>query len=148
MVLQKAIRLALLTCILTLSGFSEADLNNQKNSIPTHADAAIIIAKHTGLFDHYIESDATLNECVVFLNKHGIYFGLLEVVNGKEFTLNDCARVMGQIELIFSGEAEYFVGKVKLPKNIDSWKEFCIMSGVNYKKGYSMFININSDCVY
>jgi hypothetical protein len=108
--------------------------------VPTHADAAIVFAKKSGLFDRYISPEATLTECVAFLNKTGIYFGLLEVVNGSEFTKKDCARVMGQVELVLSGEAEYVQGKVKLPKDIDSWEEFCIMNRVDYAHGYEMVV--------
>jgi len=65
-----------------------------------------------------------------------VYFGLLEVLSGKEFTLKDCARVMGQIRLVFSGEAEYVGGKVKLPKDIDSWETFCIMNEIRFVEAY------------
>lgn len=102
----------------------------------THADAAMILAKYSGLFDRYVDADASLNECVAFLNKTGVYFGLMEVVNECEFTMEDCARVMGQLNLVFSGEAEYLGGKVKLPKGIDSWQEFCIMNNIDYVHGY------------
>jgi hypothetical protein len=108
--------------------------------VPTHADAAIIFAKKSGLFDRYLSQEATLTECITFLNKTGIYFGLMEVVNGTEFKKSDCARVMGQMELVFSGEAEYVSGKVKLPKDIDSWEDFCIMNGVDYAQGYEMIV--------
>ena len=108
----------------------------EKRIVPTHADAAVIFAKHSGLFDRYVDSDANLNDCVSFLNKRGIYFGLMEVVNGAEFALDDCARVMGQIELVFAGEASFLAGKVLLPKGIDSWKDFCILEGVDYEQGY------------
>lgn len=104
--------------------------------IPKHADAAIIFAKYSGLFDRYVQDDATLDECVAFLNGAGVYFGLLEIVNGAEFTLQDCARVMGQMNLLFSGEAEREGGKVRLPKGIDSWVEFCILNDVKYIDGY------------
>jgi hypothetical protein len=132
----RELRTTIIFFTMVLMGFAYAGQEAEKMPVPTHADAAIIIAKHTGLFDRYVSTDATLNECVSFLNKHGIYFGLLEVVSGEEFTLNDCARVMGQVELVFSGEAEYVAGKVKLPKNIDSWMDFCTMSQVDYVEGY------------
>jgi hypothetical protein len=107
---------------------------------PSHSDAAIILAKHSGLFDKYLSRDATLSDCVSFLNEHGIYFGLMEVVNRTEFTAKDCARVMGQIELIFTGEAEFLIGKVILPKGIDSWEAFCTMEGVEYIQGYKAIV--------
>jgi len=102
----------------------------------THADAAVILARYSGLFDRYVAEDANISECVSFLNGIGVYFGLMEVVNGSEFKLNDCARAMGQIELVLNGEAEYIDGKVKLPKNIESWIEFCILSDIRYQEGY------------
>lgn len=102
----------------------------------THADAAVFFAKYSGLFDRYVPIAADLSECVSFLNQTGIYFGLMEVVNGKEFDIGDCARVMGQIELVMSGEADYLAGKVILPKGIASWEDFCIMNGIFYKEGY------------
>ena len=104
--------------------------------LPTHADAAVVLAKYSGLFDGYVSDEATLNDCVAFLNRSGIYFGLLEVINGTEFTVVDCARVMGQMNLLFSGEAECLAGKVKLPLGIDSWEEFCILNDVKYVQGY------------
>ena len=127
--------------LVTNAPFLSAEPNPEKEPIPTHADAAIILAKFSGLFDRYVSEDASLNECVTFLNKTGIYFGLLEIINGKEFTIHDCARVMGQIELVFAGEAEYLAGKVKLPKNVDSWEEFCTMSGVDYVEGYRAIVH-------
>lgn len=114
----------------------------RERRVPTHADAALVLAKYSGLFDRYVKSDATLTQCVAFLNTHGIYFGLMEVVNGTGFTSNDCARVMGQVELVMNGEAEFTVGKVKLPKGIDSWEDFCILNGVEYVQGYEAIIRI------
>lgn len=109
----------------------------RKNTpVPSHADAAVILAKYSGLFDRYVPKNASLNTCVSFLNEQGVYFGLMEVVNGSEFTVKDCARVMGQIELLFTGESRFLAGKVLLPKGIASWEEFCIMNGVDYVAGY------------
>jgi hypothetical protein len=110
--------------------------------VPTHADAAVILAKFSGLFDRYLAPDATLNDCVAFLNKTGIYFGLMEVVNGSEFSVRDCARAMGQIDLVLSGEAEYSGGKVKLPKGIDSWEDLCIMNSVKYIEAYQTMLEV------
>lgn len=123
-----------------------ADLSSGKEDaagrpVPSHADAAVILAKYSGLFDRYIQEDATLNDCVAFMNKTGIYFGLLEVVNGTEFTLRDCARVMGQINLLFSGEAHFEAGKIKLPADIDSWEDFCILYDVKYVEGYRRLVS-------
>jgi hypothetical protein len=134
-------RLLLFTAFLaTATPLPGAEGKSGKQRVPTHADAAVILAKFSGLFDRYVSEEATLTDCVAFLNKTGIYFGLMEVVNGKDFTVRDCARVMGQIELVFSGEAEYVAGKVKLPKDIDSWEDFCIMNGVKFVDGYRAIV--------
>lgn len=106
----------------------------------THADAAILFARHMSLFDGYVADDASLDECVQFLNKTGIYFGLLEVINGAEFAIEDCARVMGQIDLILSGEAEYTFGKVRLPDEIGSWEEYCVLNGLEYRIAYQSLV--------
>ena len=108
----------------------------------THADAAVILAKYSGYFDRYVEADAGLTECVAFLNRTGIYFGLLEIVNETEFTLKDCARSMGQIDLLLSGDAAFLHGKVKLPKGIATWEEYCIMHGVRYVEGHRAMLEV------
>jgi hypothetical protein len=117
-----------------------AENGGARPMILTYADAALILASSTGFFDRYVEKDACLNDCVAFLNEAGVRFGLMEVVNGKEFTQGDCARSMGQIELILSGEAEYVAGKVLLPKDVASWEDFCIMNGVDFIAGYKVMV--------
>ena len=121
------------------AGANEA--SSDRRSVPTHADAAFIFTKYSGLFDRYGMQDASLSDCVSFLNDHGVYFGLMEVVTGKEFTRRDCARVMGQITLVFTGDAEYLAGKVKLPKGVDSWETFCIMEDVRFVEAYEAIYN-------
>ncbi len=108
----------------------------------THADAAVMLAKYSGFFDRYVSEDADLNECVAFLNKTGIYFGLLEVVNGSEFTMDDCARAMGQIDLVLRGEARFSNGKVKLPEGLDSWREYCTMNEVKFMDAYRTMLGM------
>ena len=70
--------------VLVLAATSEAvkDEGEASTTLPilTHADAAVILAKYSGFFDRYIEADASLNDCVSFLNRAGIYFGLMEIV--------------------------------------------------------------------
>lgn len=112
----------------------------EEQAVPTFAEAVIILTKYSGMFDQYVKKDASLSECVSFLNRKGIYVGLMEVSNGTEFTLLDCARLMGQARLLHTGEAEFEMGKVKLPKGIDSWKDFCIMNNVQYVQGYEFIL--------
>ena len=102
----------------------------------THADAAVMLAKYSGFFDRYVATDAKLNECVAFLNKTGVYFGLLEVVNGTEFLEKDSAKALGQIDLVLTGKATFSGGKVILPKGFASWQEFCRMNQVEYVAVY------------
>jgi len=132
----------LLLVVFFLGGFAWGSDGRDRGSVLTHADAAIILTKYSGFFDRYVDEDADLNECVAFLNQTGIYFGLMEVVNESEFTVKNCARAMGQIDLVLSGDAVFSIGKVKLPKGIDSWDEFCIMNGVKYVEGYRAMLEI------
>lgn len=133
---------AFLLVIVLLVSFVQAEEDSGQTRVPTHADAAIILAKYSGFFDRYVNTDADLDECLAFLNKTGVYFGLLEVLNESEFTIQDCARAMGQINLVLSGEAEFSMGKVKLPKGIVSWVDFCIMNGVGYVEGHRAMLEI------
>ena len=141
--------LQLRACILSIVFFWAAlslsagpdGMASDRQVVPTHADAAFIITNYSGLFDHSGPQDATVSECVAFLNDHGVYFGLLEVVSGAEFTRKDCARVMGQIRLVFSGDADYIGCKVKLPKGVDSWETFCIMEGIKFVETYDAILN-------
>lgn len=120
---------------------SESETKAAESKI-THADAAVILAKYAGLFDRYVDESADLNECVAFLNKAGIYFGLLEVVNGTEFSVKNAARSFGQIDLVFSGEARFINGKVSLPKGVESWEEYCTMNRVDYIRSHQMMLEM------
>jgi hypothetical protein len=141
--------LQLRACILSIVVFGVTlslsagpdEMASDTQVVPTHADAAFIITKYSGLFDRYGMQDASIKECVSFLNDHGVYFGLLEVVSGTEFTRKDCARVMGQIRLVFSGDAEYMGGKVKLQKDVDSWESFCIMGDIKFVEAYEVIVD-------
>jgi hypothetical protein len=132
----------LISAMLCVGAAALADQQQEQTPRLTHADAAVILAKYSGYFDRYVAKEADQDECVRFLNKSGIYFSFLEVLNGSEFTEEDCARAMGQIDLLLSGHAEFSMGKVKLPKGIDSWKEFCTMHGVDYVEGYRVMLKI------
>jgi hypothetical protein len=132
---------AALSGLLLASYAANAGQTASETPVPSHADAAVVFAKYSGLFERYVPDTASLNECVSFLNETGIYFGLLEVVNGSDFTPADCARVMGQLSLLFSGEAEYVGGKIKLPAGIDSWMDFCILNDVKYVEGYGNLVS-------
>jgi len=46
---------------------------------PTFGDLAVLLAK--GYFGSYIKPEASLEQCVVFLNKRGIYFSLFDLID-------------------------------------------------------------------
>ena len=113
-----------------------AEKGGSKHVVVTHTDAAMVFARHSGQFNKYVKPDATLSECVTFLNEIGVYFSLKDVLRKQEFTQKDCARVMGQISLVFSGDAEFDFGKVILPKEADSWEDYCLLYDIKYKDIY------------
>lgn len=137
---MKKMYLTVLVLILFSGGADAQEQRAPSGPVPTFADAAVVLAKFSGLFDAYVEKDASLSECVRFFNLHGVDFNLMQVVNGSEFTILDCARVMGQIELLMSGEATYSMGKVILPKGLDSWSEFCTLNDVKFVQGYEHIV--------
>jgi hypothetical protein len=132
----------LLALVLAVTSEAVKDKGEAATTQPvlTHADAAVVLAKYSGFFDRYVEADASLNDCVAFLNGVGIYFGLMEVVNKSEFTEKDFARVMGQIKLVLRGEAEYDGGKVKLPNEFATWEEFCTINDINFAANYQAML--------
>lgn len=127
---------------LMVGGVLGNDDAKEKMPTLTYADAAVILAKYSNFFDCYVDESASLNECVLFLNKTGIYFGLMEVVNGTEFTTKDAARALGQIDLVLSGEAEFSSGKIRLPKGVDSWESYCVLNRVEYVVAYRTMLEI------
>jgi len=135
-------KIFLLLFVFFLLGHSRGFGDKKAMPVLTHADAAVMLAKYSGFFDRYVSEDADLNECVAFLNKTGIYFGLLEVVNGDEFTLDDCAMAMGQIELVLRGEAVFSSGKVSLPHGLDSWREYCTINEVKFVEAYQTMLGM------
>ena len=135
-------RVFFLVAIIFFLGIQSGSGSEEPTPVLTHADAAVLLAKYSGFFDYHVAEDADLNECVAFMNKIGVYFGLMEVVNGSEFSKKDCAKAMGQIELILNGEAEYSAGKVKLPKGLESWADYCTMNGVEYVEAYRTMLEM------
>lgn len=129
-----------LSMVIAFGGLKEKQGGAKLLPVLTHADASVILAKYAGFFDRYVAPDASVNDCVAFLNREGVYFGLMEVVNGSEFTQSDFARSMGQITLVLAGDAEYEGGKVKLPNGIASWKDFCTMNGVGFAQDFQAML--------
>ena len=105
--------------------------------VPDFAMAARVFA-HMDVFEDYVDKDFRTTQCVNFLNGVGVYFSRTSVKERAEFTEMDCARVMGQIDLVFKGEAELGGEGVKLPESIDSWSQYCIMNDVKFSKVYGI----------
>jgi len=131
-------RFASIFCLLTmLAAAARGGKETAADSAaPTCADAAVIVAKYMGFFDRYLGSGATLSECVAFLNAHGVRFEVEDVVTGKTFSSEDCARVLGQVALLLGGNARLSGRSIELEKGFDSWSEFCTMRGIDYKGVY------------
>ena len=103
--------------------------------------AVSVFTKNSGLFDGYVAKDSDADECAAFLNRVGIYVGRSEMVDNSEFFPRDCARMMGQMTLLFLGEAKFEFGKVCLPENYDSWEQYCKMNRVQYRETYQKILS-------
>lgn len=99
---------------------------------PTFGDLAVLLAK--GYFGDYVPADASLAQCVVFLNRQGICFSLFDLIDsGKAVKKEDLARVMGQSVLLFSGEAEVVNGCIKKPLDVETWVDYCLLNDVPFQ---------------
>ena len=97
---------------------------------PTFADMAVLLAK--GQFKEHVSADASLEECVAFLNEQGICFSLFDLIDAsKQVTKEDFARVLGQSKLLFLGEAELVNGCIKKPNEAGSWVDYCLLNDIN-----------------
>lgn len=97
---------------------------------PAFGDLAVLLAK--GYFGSYVEQDASLEQCVAFLNSKGICFSLFDLMDAdKAVTKEDCARVVGQSMLLFSGEAEIVKGCIKKPLEAETWVDYCLMNDID-----------------
>jgi hypothetical protein len=106
---------------------------------PTYADLAVLTAK--GYFKDHVPSDASVGRCVAFLNDLGIRFSLFDVMDpAASVTEEDFARVLGQMTLLFQGEADVVKGVVRLPDEADSWIDFCLLNDIKCR---DFWINFN-----
>ena len=97
---------------------------------PTFADLAVLLAK--GQFKEHVTQDASLEECVAFLNRWGICFSLFDLMDReRQVTKEEFARALGQSRLRFLGEAEMKNGCVKRPDEATSWVDYCMLNDVN-----------------
>ena len=126
------IMILMVVCLLgTVESFAESKYRL------THGDAAQILCRYSGLLDRHVADDASLGTCVQLLNDIGITFELMAIIDQQPFKQSDCARVMGQLEILFSGEAGLSKNEIVLPSGYSSWEEYCVMNDVDYKKAHS-----------
>jgi hypothetical protein len=97
---------------------------------PAFGDLAVLLAK--GYFGNYVRQDASLEQCVAFLSSQGIAFSLFDIMDeNKKVTKEDCARVVGQSALLFSGEADAVNGMIKKPLEAETWVDYCLMNDID-----------------
>ncbi|MBC8207321.1 MAG: hypothetical protein ISR85_02875 [Kiritimatiellales bacterium] len=121
-----------LTAVFLISGVSA-------RAEPTFADMAVLLAK--GQFKEHVPADASLKECVSFLNKHGICFSLFDLIDSsKQVTKEDFARVLGQSRLLFLGEAELANGCIQRPNEVGSWVDYCLLNDVDSDNLWNGFL--------
>jgi hypothetical protein len=106
-------------CVFSLASLAE----------PTFGDLAVLLAK--GYFKEYVPEDASLEECVGFLNDQGVCFSLFDVMDRKaRVSKEDFARAVGQSKLLFLGEAEVYNGCIKRPLDVSSWVDYCLLNDI------------------
>lgn len=94
-------------------------------------DLAEMMAK--GWFARHIDAEASVSECIAFLNQHGICFSLFDLADPHRTVGDeDFARAVGQATLLFKGEAEIQQGCIKKPGEAKSWIDFCILNDIEY----------------
>lgn len=105
-------------------------VGSARASAPTFGDLAVILAK--GHFRSYVGQNASMEECVAFLNGKGVSFSLFDLIDpDKAVTKEDCARVVGQSMLLFSGEAEVVNGCIKKPLDVKTWVDYCLLNDID-----------------
>ncbi len=111
---------------------------------PTFGDLAVLLAK--GYFGNEVSQDASMAQCVVFLNKRGICFSLFDLIDpDKTVKKEDFARVVGQSVLLFSGEAEVLNGCVKKPLEAETWVDYCLLNDIDLKPVWDRFVQRTAD---
>ena len=105
-------------------------VGSARSSAPTFGDLAVILAK--GHFRDYVGQNASMEECVTFLNGKGVSFSLFDLIDpDKAVTKEDCARVVGQSILLLSGEAEVVNGRIKKPLAAKTWVDYCLLNDID-----------------
>ena len=111
---------------------------------PTFADLAVLLAK--GYFKNHVSVEASLEECVEFLNSQGVHFSIFDLMDSKAVvTKEDFARVVGQSTLLFLGEAEPVGGGIRKPQEIETWVDYCLLNDVEFQTLWKGFIQRMED---
>lgn len=106
---------------------------------PTFADLAVLLA--TGYFKEHVPPDASVVECVAFLNQHGVCFSMFDLMDSNaRVTKEDFARVIGQSTLLLLGEADVGGGCVKRPIETASWVDYCMLNDVALRTIWAGFL--------
>lgn len=106
---------------------------------PTYGDLAVMLAK--SYFKGRVASNASLEQCVAFLNDHGVEFSLFQLLDSKaRVSKEDFARAVGQSHLLLLGEAHLDGGAIQRPKGIGSWIDYCLLNDVDTSKLWKKFI--------
>ena len=101
-------------------------------------DLAVFAAK--AYFGGYVAQNASMEQCVVFLNKRGVCFSLLDLMNSsKDVTQEDFARATGQSKLLFLGCAELENGCIKKPLEAESWVDYCLLNDIDLAPPWNRF---------
>lgn len=110
----------------------------------THGDLAVFVAK--GYFRNHIPQDASLAQCVSFLNSKGVCFSLFDVLSAdKAVTKEDFARAAGQSVLLFAGEAEVVNGCIKKPLEAETWVDYCLLNDIDFVSVWDGFVQVTAD---
>jgi hypothetical protein len=106
---------------------------------PVHGDLAVLVAK--GYFGGYVPADASLAECVFFLNSQGVCFSLFDLMDrSKTVTREDMARAVGRASLRFAGEAELVDGCIKKPLEAETWIDYCLLNDIHLNEIWDRFV--------
>ena len=111
---------------------------------PTFADLSVLLAK--GYFKRNVPSKASVKECVLFLEEHGVCFDRNDLENSKTLVKKeDFAKAVGQSKLLFSGEFVLENGEIKKPDRISSWVDFCLMNDIKAESLWQWFLRRTKD---
>lgn len=133
---MKFLKCMLLFCILSAGGGYSAT--------PTFGDLAVLVAK--GYFGAYVKQDASLEQCVLFLNSRGVKFSLFDLLDrNKAVAKEDFARVVGQSKLLFLGEAELVNGSIKKPLGAETWVDYCLLNDIDLGPIWDGFVRKTAD---